>query len=255
LHAVIGENGAGKSTLAKCMVGYHRADGGEIIIDGTPHPMTNPQEAHALGMGLVYQHFTLVPQMSVAENLVLGRTDLPPIIDWKAERDRIDAFQRTMPFALDPEAPAFALAAGEKQKLEILKHLYLGRRFLILDEPTSVLTPDEADLILGSLRRMTAQGLLSVVLITHKIREVLSFADVVTVLWILSTSSSYCVDEVESMLASPVSEGTSKNSVSPSLSWIVSHVLGEGLQVPSPWATTPESTMNTAVLLSFSTPR
>jgi simple sugar transport system ATP-binding protein len=181
-HAVIGENGAGKSTLAKCMVGYHRADAGEIVIDGTPHPMEHPQEAHALGMGLVYQHFTLVPQMSVAENLVLGRTDLPPIIDWKAERDRIDAFQRRMPFALDPEAPAFALAAGEKQKLEILKHLYLGRRFLILDEQTSVLTPDEADLILGSLRRMTAQGLLSVVLITHKIREVLSFADVVTVM-------------------------------------------------------------------------
>ncbi|HEY4862402.1 MAG TPA: ATP-binding cassette domain-containing protein, partial [Xanthobacteraceae bacterium] len=181
-HAVIGENGAGKSTLAKCIVGYHRADAGEIVIDGTPHPMEHPQEAHALGMGLVYQHFTLVPQMSVAENLVLGRTDLPPIIDWKAECDRIDAFQRTMPFVLDPETPAFALAAGEKQKLEILKHLYLGRRFLILDEPTSVLTPDEADLILGSLRQMTAQGVLSVVLITHKIREVLSFADVVTVM-------------------------------------------------------------------------
>ena len=181
-HAVIGENGAGKSTLAKCIVGYHRADAGEILIDGVPHAIKHPQEAHALGMGLVYQHFTLVPQMSVAENLVLGRADLPAIIDWKAERDRIAAFQRRMPFALDPDAPAFALAAGEKQKLEILKQLYLGHHFLILDEPTSVLTPDEADQILGSLRRMATEGLLSVVLITHKIREVLSFADVVTVM-------------------------------------------------------------------------
>jgi ABC-type uncharacterized transport system ATPase subunit len=181
-HAVIGENGAGKSTLVKCMIGYHRADAGEIVVDGVPRAMENPHQAHAIGIGLVYQHFTLVPHMTVAENLVLGRTDLPPIVDWKAERRRIDTFQQEMPFGLDPDAPVSALAAGEKQKLEILKHLYLGRRFLILDEPTSVLTPDEADQILGALHRMAAAGALSVVLITHKIREVLSFADVVTVL-------------------------------------------------------------------------
>jgi general nucleoside transport system ATP-binding protein len=181
-HAVIGENGAGKSTLVKCMIGYHRADAGEIVIDGAPRIMDNPRQAHALGLGLVYQHFTLVPHMTVAENLVLGRTDLPAIIDWKAERRRIDTFQQAMPFALDPDAPVSVLAAGEKQKVEILKHLYLGRRFLILDEPTSVLTPDEADQILGTLRSMTTTGALSVVLITHKVREVLSFADVVTVL-------------------------------------------------------------------------
>jgi general nucleoside transport system ATP-binding protein len=181
-HAVIGENGAGKSTLAKCMIGYHHADAGEIVIDGEPRMIENPNQAHAFGLGLVYQHFTLVPQMTVAENLVLGRTDLPAIVDWKAERRRIDTFQQEMPFALDPDAPISALAAGEKQKLEILKHLYLGRRFLILDEPTSVLTPDEADQILGTLRRLTTAGALSVVLITHKVREVLSFADVVTVL-------------------------------------------------------------------------
>jgi general nucleoside transport system ATP-binding protein len=181
-HAVIGENGAGKSTLVKCMMGYHHADAGEIVIDGEPRRIDNPRQAHALGLGLVYQHFTLVPHMTVAENLVLGRSDLPPIIDWKAERGRIDTFQKNMPFALDPDAPVLALAAGEKQKLEILKQLYLGCRFLMLDEPTSVLTPDEADQILGVLRRMAKVGALTVVLITHKIREVLAFADRVTVL-------------------------------------------------------------------------
>jgi len=181
-HAVIGENGAGKSTLVKCMVGYHRADAGEIVIDAAPRVVDNPRQAHALGLGLVYQHFTLVPHMTVAENLVLGRGDLPAIIDWKAERQRIDAFQQQMPFTLDPDAPVSVLAAGEKQKLEILKQLYLGCRFLMLDEPTSVLTPDEADQVLGTLQRMTKAGALTVVLITHKIREVLRFADRVTVL-------------------------------------------------------------------------
>jgi ABC-type uncharacterized transport system ATPase subunit len=182
VHAVIGENGAGKSTLVKCMMGYHHADAGEIVIDGQARRIDNPRQAHALGLGLVYQHFTLVPHMTVAENLVLGRPDLPAMIDWKTERRRIDAFQKNMPFALDADAPVSALAAGEKQKLEILRHLYLSRRFLMLDEPTSVLTPDEADQILGVLRRMTKAGELTVVLITHKIREVLAFADVVTVL-------------------------------------------------------------------------
>jgi general nucleoside transport system ATP-binding protein len=182
LHAVIGENGAGKSTLVKCMMGYHRADAGEIVIDAAPRVIDNPRQAHALGLGLVYQHFTLVPHMTVAENLVLGRGDLPAIIDWKAERRRIDAFQQQMPFALDPDAPVSVLAAGEKQKLEILKQLYLGCCFLMLDEPTSVLTPDEADQVLGTLQRMTKAGMLTVVLITHKIREVLRFADRVTVL-------------------------------------------------------------------------
>jgi simple sugar transport system ATP-binding protein len=181
-HAVIGENGAGKSTLVKCMMGYQRADAGEIVIDGEPRRIDNPREAHARGLGLVYQHFTLVPHMTVAENLVLGRSDLPSIIDWKAQRRRIDAFQKDMPFGLDPDAPVSALAAGEKQKLEILKQLYLGCRFLMLDEPTSVLTPDEADQILGVLRGMARAGALTVVLITHKIREVLRFADFVTVL-------------------------------------------------------------------------
>ena len=149
MHALLGENGAGKSTLVKCLMGYYRADAGRIIVDGNIHAIAHPRDAHALDLGMVYQHFTLVPQMSVAENFVLGRERLPVVLDWAAEHAALRAFMARMPFQLDPHRPVATLAAGEKQKLEILKQLYLGRRFLVLDEPTSVLTPGEADEVLG----------------------------------------------------------------------------------------------------------
>jgi general nucleoside transport system ATP-binding protein len=181
-HAILGENGAGKSTLVKCIMGHHRPDSGHLLIDGVRHDIRNPRQAHRLGLGLVYQHFTLVPSMTAAENLVLGENPLPAVIDWDAARERAEAFQRGMPLRLELNTPVTGLAAGEKQKLEILKQLYLGRRVLILDEPTSVLTPGEADQVLGMLRDMAADERLSVVLITHKLREVLAFARHVSVL-------------------------------------------------------------------------
>jgi len=181
-HAILGENGAGKSTLVKCIMGYHRADAGHLLVDGREAVVANPRQAHQLGLGMVYQHFTLVPSMTVAENLVLGADDLPGVIRWEAERARMEAFQRRMPFRVDLDRPVASLAAGEKQKVEIIKQLFLGRRLLILDEPTSVLTPDEADQILGVLGAMTREGCLTVVLITHKFREVEAFAREVTVL-------------------------------------------------------------------------
>ncbi len=181
-HAILGENGAGKSTLVKCMMGYHRADAGRLLVDGQEHQVAGPRGAHHLGFGMVYQHFTLVPSMTVAENLILGRDDLPAVVAWAAERERMEAFLRRMPFRVDLDRAAGALAAGEKQKIEILKQLFLGRRVLILDEPTSVLTPDEADQILGVLRTMAREGQVTVVLITHKFREVEAFAHEVTVL-------------------------------------------------------------------------
>jgi simple sugar transport system ATP-binding protein len=181
-HALLGENGAGKSTLVKCMMGYYRADEGRIVIDGTERPIANPHHAHHLGLGMVYQHFTLVPSMTVAENLVLGEEGLPAVIHWKAQTARLRAFMDSMPFRLDLERPVSGLAAGEKQKLEILKQLFLGGRFLILDEPTSVLTPDEADEILGLMRDMADAGRISVILITHKLREVEAYAREVSVL-------------------------------------------------------------------------
>ena len=181
-HALLGENGAGKSTLAKCIMGYYRADAGELFIGGRKCTVTNPRQAHRLGLGMVYQHFTLVPNMTVMENLVLGGERLPAVIDWRAERTRLEEFLATMPFRLGLDRRVAWLAAGEKQKLEILKQLLLGHRFLILDEPTSVLTPSEAAEILGLMRRMAEEGELTVVLITHKLREVEEFAREVTVL-------------------------------------------------------------------------
>lgn len=181
-HALLGENGAGKSTLVKCLMGFYTPDAGTIRVDGEPRAIPDPRAAHAAGLGMVYQHFTLVPSMTVAENLILARPDLPGRIDWRAERRGIGEFFARMPFRLDPDAPAMSLAAGEKQKLEILKQLYLGVRVLILDEPTSVLTPQEADEVLSHARRLADEGLLTVVLITHKFREVRAHAREVTVL-------------------------------------------------------------------------
>jgi simple sugar transport system ATP-binding protein len=182
MHALLGENGAGKSTLVKCLMGYCRADSGRILVDQHERAITHPRDAHALGLGMVYQHFTLVTPMTVAENFVLARERLPPVIDWKCEHAGLRAFMARMPFQIDPEQRVSALAAGEKQKLEILKQLYLNRRFIVLDEPTSVLTPDEADEVLGEMRRLTDAGELTVVLITHKLREVTRFAQDVTIL-------------------------------------------------------------------------
>jgi len=182
LHALLGENGAGKSTLVKCLLGYHQADTGQITIDGRNVSISNPGQAHALGLGMVYQHFTVVPEMTVAENFVLGKDKLPARIQWSEENDRLRSFMAKMPFQLDPERKVSTLAAGEKQKLEIVKQLYLGRRFLVLDEPTSVLTPAEADEVLSEMRRLASADELTVVLITHKFREVDKFAQEVTVL-------------------------------------------------------------------------
>ncbi|MEI4487475.1 ABC transporter ATP-binding protein [Frigidibacter sp. MR17.14] len=181
-HVLLGENGAGKSTLVKCIMGFYHATSGELIVDGREAKVTDPRDAHRLGLGMVYQHFTLVPALSVAENLVISRPDVPAVIDWAAERRDLAAFMDRMPFRVPLDAPVHRLAAGEKQKLEILKQLYLGRRFLILDEPTSVLTPDEADEVLGHVRGLCDAGEITVLMISHKFREVMAFADAVTVL-------------------------------------------------------------------------
>jgi ABC-type uncharacterized transport system ATPase subunit len=181
-HALLGENGAGKSTLVKCIMGYQPADAGRILIDGAPVKIASTRAAQAHGIGMVYQHFTLVPNMTVAENLVMARAHVPLVIDWNKERQDLRAFMQGMPFQIDPARVVRSLAAGERQKLEILKQLYLGNRILILDEPTSVLTPSEADEVLGMLRAMAHAREISILMITHKFREVTSFADEVTVL-------------------------------------------------------------------------
>jgi general nucleoside transport system ATP-binding protein len=182
VHALLGENGAGKSTLVKCIVGYYRADDGAILIDAREQDIASPAVARASGIGLVYQHFTVVPGMTVAENLMLARGRIPAVVDWRNARAELSAFMRTTPFRLDLDATPLDLSAGEKQKLEILKQLLLRPRLLILDEPTSVLTPQESDEVLGALRDRAHAGDCSIILITHKFREVIEHADDVTVL-------------------------------------------------------------------------
>ena len=181
-HALLGENGAGKSTLVKCIMGYYHPTAGDVLVDGREQAIANPKDAHALGLGMVYQHFTLVPAMTVAENLVLARDDVPAVIDWGKEKKALEAFLARMPFKVPLDAKVSDISAGERQKCEILKQLYLKRRFLILDEPTSVLTPGEADEVLGMLRSMVIAGELTILMITHKFREVMAFADEVTIL-------------------------------------------------------------------------
>jgi simple sugar transport system ATP-binding protein len=182
LHALLGGNGAGKSTLVKCIMGYYHPDKGDILLGDKQVKTTNPRDAQALGIGMVYQHFTLVPNMTVAENLVLSRGNVPMRIDWKKEKAELRAFLKTTPFFIPVDAPVRTLAAGQKQKLEIVKQLYLKNKVLFLDEPTSVLTPQEADEVLTVIKNLTLKKELTVLMITHKFREVMKFADDVTVL-------------------------------------------------------------------------
>ncbi|GJE77839.1 ABC transporter ATP-binding protein [Methylorubrum suomiense] len=181
-HALLGENGAGKSTLVKCVMGFYAPSAGSVLVDGREAEITGPKGAQERGLGMVYQHFTLVPSLTGAENLVIARADAPALLDWRTERAALSDFMARMPFRLNLDRPVAELAAGEKQKLEIVKQLYLKARFLILDEPTSVLTPAEAEEVLGLLRGMTDRGALTVLMISHKFREVEAFARSLSVL-------------------------------------------------------------------------
>ncbi len=182
VHALLGENGAGKSTFVKCLVGYYKSDEGAVLLDEREVKIDSPTDARNLGIGMVYQHFTVVPGMSVAENLLLSLGDIPNVIHWAKVRDRLNQFMQDAPFKLDLDATPLDLSAGEKQKLEILKQILLHPRLLILDEPTSVLTPDEADEVLFALRSRAHRKECSIIMITHKFREVMAYCDDVSVL-------------------------------------------------------------------------
>ena len=182
VHGLLGENGAGKSTLVKCLLGYYRADEGAFLVDGQEVAIAGPADAGALGLGMVYQHFTLVPSMTVGENLVIARAHVPAVINWRREQAELAAFMAGMPFQVRLDAVVGTLSAGERQKAEILKQLYLQRRLLVLDEPTSVLTPQEAEAMLGVMQGLAHGGTATVVVITHKLSDVMRFTDEVTVL-------------------------------------------------------------------------
>ena len=181
-HALLGENGAGKSTLVKCIMGFYHATSGSLSVDGREVAIASPRDAATYRLGMVYQHFTLVSSLTGAENLVISRAEVPAVINWGQERKDLARFMERMPFRIPLDRPVRELAAGEKQKLEIVKQLYLGRSFLVLDEPTSVLTPAEADEMLGLVRGLTESGGLTVLMIEHDMRVVMGVSDRVTVL-------------------------------------------------------------------------
>jgi general nucleoside transport system ATP-binding protein len=181
VHALLGENGAGKSTLCSILAGLYRPDVGEILLDGVPHEFHSPRDALAVGIGMVYQHFRLVGRFTVAENLALGHPDATFRLSTKRLEDEARVLSERFGIHVDPSAPVWTLSVGEQQRVEILKLLHRGVQVLILDEPTSVLTPQENEALFRSIRAMRNEGK-SVVFVSHKLREILAVADRVTVL-------------------------------------------------------------------------
>ncbi len=179
IHAVLGENGAGKSTLMNVLAGVYRPDEGEVWVEGAAHRFRTPADALAAGIGMVHQESRLVPSFTVAENVVLGAAGR--LLRRQAIEDEVAALSDRFGLATQPDRPVWQLSMGERQRVEILKALWRDARILILDEPTAVLTPAEADELGAVLRRMADAGR-SVIFISHKLHEVTGFCDEATVL-------------------------------------------------------------------------
>ena len=173
---LLGENGAGKTTLMNILFGIYRADAGEIRIEGRAVTIRSPADALAAGIGMVHQHFHLVDRHSVLENLMVGEPGRRGLIDRTGARARLAGIGARYGLRLDPERPAGALSVGERQRLEIVKALYRGARVLILDEPTSVLTPQETEGLFAAIRAMAAEGV-GIIFISHKLNEVRAITD------------------------------------------------------------------------------
>jgi simple sugar transport system ATP-binding protein len=181
VHALLGENGAGKTTLMNLLYGIHRPDAGAVYVKGKKVSIRSPKDAIGLGIGMVHQNFKLVESHTVCENILLGLKNLPVILKVKSAEKDIEQLSKHYDLPVDPRAKIWQLSMGERQRVEILKTLYRGADILILDEPTSVLTPLESKHLFDFLRKMTTEGK-SVIFITHKLEEVMAVSDSVTVL-------------------------------------------------------------------------
>jgi simple sugar transport system ATP-binding protein len=200
VHALLGENGAGKSTLSNILTGLYRPDGGEILLGGTPVSFASPREAHEAGIGMVHQHFRLVPPFTVAENVILGDhrgEGKKFMVHPRRIERRVAELGERYRIAVDPRARVWQLSIGEQQRVEILKALYREARILILDEPTAVLTPQEAESLFETLRVMADEGR-TIIFISHKLHEVKAVSDRVTVL-----RDGKTIDTVDTASATP----------------------------------------------------
>lgn len=181
VHALVGENGAGKSTLMSILAGLYRPDNGTVEIDGKPARLRSPRDAIEQGVGMVYQHFMLVEPFTVAENVVLGERVSGVALGLPRVERTLTELSQTYGLGVDPTARIWQLSVGEQQRVEILRLLYLGARILVFDEPTAVLTPQEARALLRTLRDLAAQDF-AVIFISHKLVEVLDVADQISIL-------------------------------------------------------------------------
>ena len=181
IHALLGENGAGKSTLMNILYGLYSHDDGEIFINGEKVSMNNPSVAIKHGIGMVHQHFMLIPQLTVTKNVFLGMKETGLVLHLKELDRRVREMSEKFDFHIEPQAFIWQLPVGVQQKVEIIKVLMRNARILILDEPTAVLTPNESDELFSSVHALAREGY-SIILITHKMREVLEYADRVTVM-------------------------------------------------------------------------
>jgi ABC-type uncharacterized transport system ATPase subunit len=183
VHALLGENGAGKSTLMSILYGLYTADSGEILLNGKPVTISSPRHAIELGIGMVHQHFMLIPVMTVTENIVLAEEPRQAgvLLDYDAATERVRELSESFGLAVNPNALIQEITVGQQQRVEILKALYRGAEILILDEPTAVLTPQEAKELFEIVNELKAQGK-SIVFISHKLNEVLEIADRISVL-------------------------------------------------------------------------
>ena len=183
VHALLGENGAGKSTLMNVLYGLYHPDEGEILVDGQRVQLGSPRAAIDRGIGMVHQHFMLIPVMTVAENIVLANEPVREgvLLDFAAAEARVAELSSRYGLEVDPHARIEKITVGQQQRVEILKALYRNAEILVLDEPTAVLTPQEAQELFGIVRSLTEQGK-SIVFISHKLNEVLEIADRITVL-------------------------------------------------------------------------